>query len=468
MRRSNPWTVPALRAAFAAGAILCLGPGPICRADSGSDSSTTSAAPITDEKLPNGLEVILAPDDRVSDVAVCVGYRVGSADERTGDTGFAHLFEHMMFEGSENVGRGEYRVLIDDCGGIYNGTTSVDRTLYYETLPANQLRLALFLESDRMRSLNVNAETLANVKEVVLAEKRGLHDEVAYDAAWTATLRHIYSKFGYGHPAIGANGDIRQATLAQIQAFHDLYYGPNNAALVIAGKFDPGQARGLVAQYFGNIPAHGAPIPADTTESGLAQAARITLTDKLSLSPRIYTAYRIPPATDPDYPALRVLETILGSGPTARFETRILDSPFADGVEVFALSRRGTGIFVTRLDARSPQTVSAAESWLDHAMSDLLTHGVDDREVARAKARLRLETLATMSTSTKFADELCESATCFGDAQWETRLLSKVDQVSAADIQRVAKEYLSADHRVTVISMPYQPKPGGPVKHARK
>src|SRR5215212_8556784 len=214
---------------------------------------------IDEYRLDNGLRVVLNPDESVPVVSCAVYYDVGSRNERPGRTGFAHLFEHMMFQGSENVPKAGHFQYIMKAGGTMNGTTSSERTNYYETLPANQLPLALWLESDRMRSLAVTQENLDNQREAVKEEKRLRYDNQPYGQVFDLLTSMVYKNFANAHSTIGSMEDLDAATVEDVQEFFRVYYAPNNAVLVLSGSFDVNEAKALIEKYFGTIPSQPKP-----------------------------------------------------------------------------------------------------------------------------------------------------------------------------------------------------------------
>src|ERR671927_341619 len=220
----------------------------------------------TEHKLKNGLRVILSEDHSAPTYSICVTYNVGSRDEREGRTGFAHLFEHMMFQGSENVGKGEHFKYVESNGGYLNGSTHTDFTNYFEFLPSSQLELALWLESDRMRSLRITPANLQNQKEAVKEEKRLNYDNQAYYPALERMDEMVFHNWANAHSTIGSMEDLNAATVSDVQQFFDTYYTPNNAVLAIAGDIDPAQAESWVRKYFAGIPRRAAPPPVDVTE----------------------------------------------------------------------------------------------------------------------------------------------------------------------------------------------------------
>ena len=229
----------------------------------------------TDTRLDNGLRVIISEDHKAPIYAIFISYGVGSKDERPGRTGFAHLFEHMMFKGSENVGPGEHFYLIFTNGGTMNGGTSNDTTVYYEMLPKNQLDLGLFLESDRMRSLAITKENLENQRATVKEERRQGLDNQAYGRSSERLMELAYDTFSYQHSVIGSMEDLDAATLDDVKAFFRTYYAPNNAVLALVGDLDPVQTLAKVKKYFGDIPRQAPPQPVDFTDALLSVAASI-------------------------------------------------------------------------------------------------------------------------------------------------------------------------------------------------
>src|SRR5688572_16950875 len=231
-----------------------------------SDKFNLQPIQIEQYQLENGLRVVLNPDNSIPVVSIAVYYDVGSRNEREGRTGFAHLFEHMMFQGSENVGKTGHFQYVMKAGGTMNGTTSSERTNYYETLPANQLPLGLWLESDRMRSLAVTQENLDNQREAVKEEKRLRYDNQPYGQIFDLINEMIYKNFANAHSTIGAMEHLDAASVADVQEFFRIFYAPNNAVLVISGAFDPEEAKGLVETYFGDIPSQPLPQALDVSE----------------------------------------------------------------------------------------------------------------------------------------------------------------------------------------------------------
>src|SRR5215467_4242029 len=253
----------------------------------------------TDTRLDNGLRVLISEDHYAPLYAICVAYKVGSKDERKGRTGFAHLFEHMMFKGSENVGVGELDFLIYTNGGNSNGTTNTDRTSYYEVLPKNQLDLGLFLEADRMRGLVITAENVENQRQAVKEERRLRVDNVAYGQTTEKLVDLIYDNFAYHHPVVGSMEDLDAASVDDVKQFFKTYYAPNNAVLALVGDLNTADTLAKVKKYFGAIPRQAPPTPVNLAEPAKTAERRATVTDPLARLTRVDIAYRISPSGQP-------------------------------------------------------------------------------------------------------------------------------------------------------------------------
>src|SRR4051812_16214526 len=237
--------------------------------------------------LKNGLRVILSEDHTAPTYSVAVTYNAGSRDEKMGKTGFAHLFEHMMFQGSENVGKGEHLIVVENNGGQANGNTTADRTAYFETLPSNQIDLGLFIEADRMRSLVINQANLDNQRKTVQEERRQRYDNQPYGRSFEALLELVYDNFGYKHSTSGSMEDLNAATVGDVSSFFKTYYAPNNAVLSMVGDFKTDEAMAKIEKYFGNIPAQPAPPVPEVTEPKQTAERRKALEDPLAQLARV-------------------------------------------------------------------------------------------------------------------------------------------------------------------------------------
>jgi len=415
--------------------------------------------PIETYKLDNGLRVILSPDRTTPVVAVDVWYDVGSRNERAGRSGFAHLFEHMMFQGSQNVGKGEHMTLIERAGGSMNGTTNEDRTNYFETLPSNRLNLGLWLEADRMRSLAITEENFTNQREVVKEERRLRIDNSPYGSSFLAAMYEApYSAescFAYAHTVIGSMDDLNAAELADVQQFFDTYYAPNNATLTVVGDFDTAEARQLIEQYFGQIPAGPAPPPVSCESPFSKLPVRQTIEDKNANLPALLLSYGAPATDDPDTYALTLLGSLLGQGESSRLNQRLVkEAQAALQIQSFFNERRGPGIFMIFSVANQGVGVDRLEALVEEEIAKIRDRGVTPQELEKAKMQYRASTVRALQTALGKAEQLQRYAHYQGDPAAIRTDLERYAAVTAADIQRVAAKYLVPANRATVITQP--------------
>jgi predicted Zn-dependent peptidase len=409
----------------------------------------------SEHRLSNGLRVIIAEDHTAPVFSVVVNYDVGSRNERPSRTGFAHLFEHMMFKGSENVGPGEHPYLMFMNGGNMNGTTNKDRTMYYETLPANQLELALFLEADRMRSLAITKENLDNQRNAVQEERRLAIDNQPYGKISDTLARLAYQNFAYGHSTIGSMADLSAATVEDVAAFFKTYYAPNNATLAIVGDVDTKTALDKVKTYFEAIPRQPDPPAVDMAEPLQTEEHRITLDDPLARLPRLDVAYKGPPAASPDYDALTVLSTILAGGRSSRFyEDIVRQKQLATNVNAFIGETRGPGLFTiiaTPTPNASPADVEAA---IDAEIERVKSGPIADAELTKARSAAQRGAVSIMGSSLGRAIYLSQDAIFYNEPDRFTKDAERLGKVTAAEVQRVAAKYLTHANRSVVITMP--------------
>ncbi|HET8550737.1 MAG TPA: pitrilysin family protein, partial [Bryobacteraceae bacterium] len=327
------------------------------------DVPKTPEVKFTESRLDNGLRVIVAEDHDAPTFSICVTYNVGSRDERKGRTGFAHLFEHMMFKGSEKVGPGEHFYLVFTNGGNMNGTTNQDRTTYFETLPKNQLDLGLFLEADRMRSLAVTKENLDNQRNAVQEERRLGIDNRPYGLTYEKISELAYDNFAYKHSVIGSMEDLNAASVEDVRDFFKTYYAPNNAVLAIVGDVKTADVVARAKKYFGDIPRQEPAKPVDLSEPPPSGERRLEIKDKLARLTQLVIVYKIPESGHPDTDAMGVLGMILGGGESSRLYQRLVkEKELATSVFAYGAGRKGPGLFqITAMvrPGKKPEEVEA-------------------------------------------------------------------------------------------------------------
>jgi zinc protease len=442
----------------AAGLVTLLGSG----AALGVAAQSAPTITFTDTKLKNGLRVIISEDRTAPVFAIAVNYNVGSRDERKGRTGFAHLFEHMMFKGSENVGPGEHPYLMFMYGGNMNGTTNKDRTLYYEVMPANQVDLALFLEADRMRSLDITAANLDNQRNAVQEERRLGVDNQPYGRTFEVIDELAYDNFAYEHSVIGSMADLGAATVDDVAAFFKTYYAPNNAVVAIVGDVDAKVTLDKVRQYFEGIPSQPAPPPVDMTEPAQTEERRTTIEDALARLPRLDMAYKIPPADSPDSDALSVLATVLSSGRSSRlYEAIVRQQQLSSGVGASASQGRGPGLFRFSGTPLPGKTAAELEAAIEAEIATIQSKPIADWELQKARNSARAAFIGGLGSALNRAIQLSENAIAFDDPGRINTRAAAIAKVTAADVQRVAKQYLVKPNRTVVITMPKAAAPKG-------
>jgi predicted Zn-dependent peptidase len=421
-------------------------------------TTATAAAPrvtFTDTKLKNGLRVILAEDHNAPVFSVAVTYNVGSRDERQGRTGFAHLFEHMMFKGSEQVGPGEHFTLIFNNGGNMNGTTSEDRTLYFETLPANQLDLGLFLEADRMWSLDINKDNLDNQRNAVQEERRLGVDNVPYGKTFEAINEQAYKNFAYSHSVIGSMADLNAADVSDVRAFFKTYYAPNNAVLSVVGDFKTAECLEKIRTYFEKIPSQPAPPVVDTSEPPQTTERRMTLDDALARTPRIDIAWHTPAGNTPDDDALNVLSSILSSGRSSRlYDSLVRDKQLTAGVFASNSSMRGPSLFQVGGTVLVGKSVADLETAIYAEIEKVKTGPIADWEIEKARNTQRRSYVNGLGSSLQRAVLLGQYALFFDDPNLVNTRADRLAKVTTADVQRVARQFLTRANRNVIVTNP--------------
>lgn len=415
----------------------------------------------TEHKLKNGLRVILSEDHSAPTYSISVVYNVGSRDERQGRTGFAHLFEHMMFQGSENVGKGEHFVLIENNGGGMNGSTNSDRTEYHETLPSNQIDLGLFLESDRMRSLAINQANLDNQRETVKEEKRQRYDNQPYGQTFDVLDETAYDIFGYKHSTIGSMADLDAAAVKDVADFFKTYYAPNNAVLTLVGDFKSNEVLPKIEKYFGDIPSQPAPPVPDMSQPKQTAERRKTIEDPLAQIPRIDIAWRIPPGNTPDWYALFVLGEILSSGQSSRlYRTMVREQQVAVQESAGPMEHRGPSLFVVDIAVVPGKDLKQVEKLVYDELERIKTQPVTDAELQKVKMAVKRGKVQQLEGTLGRAEDLGENAVFYNDPNVINTADEKLLSVTKEQIQKVARTYLVDTNRTVITTIP-KPREGG-------
>jgi zinc protease len=412
----------------------------------------------TKATLANGLDVILHEDHALPIVAVNVWYHVGSKDERPGLTGFAHLFEHLMFEGSANHDAGYFPPL-QDAGAAVNGSTNADRTNYWEVVPTGALELALFLESDRMGFLlpALTDKKFTTQREVVINERRQNYENRPYGLAGIAMTTALYpSTHPYHWPTIGYTPDLRQATLDDVRDFFARHYHPANASIALAGDIDTAQALALVERYFGDLPP-GPPVPPVVVpDGGLSSETRIVLEDRVD-RPRLYIAWRTPALFEDGDAALDVAADVIASGKTSRlYRTLVHERRLALDVSAGQQSRELEGFFQLAATAAPGQTLSAIDAVIAEALGELAATGPTDAEVERALAQAEANFVYRLQTVGGFSgksDQLNAYNVYRGDPGSFDADLARYTRLSVADVREACRRLVSAP-RVALCVVP--------------
>jgi zinc protease len=416
--------------------------------------------PVDTFRLANGLFVTLSEDHTAPIVAVNLWYHVGSANERAGRTGFAHLFEHMLFQGSENVGANEHFELVQRAGGTLNGSTWLDRTNYFETVPSNQLALALWLEADRMGRLlpAMTQQKLDTQRDVVKNERRWSVDNQPYGTWWERLPALAFPEdHPFHHSLIGSMEDLSAASLDDVATFFATYYTPDNAVLSIAGDLDPAEARRLVEQMFGAIPRGRGkpPLPSMDVAPRFGAPKREVVEDDVML-PRLFLAFRSPLFGSDDYYAASVAGAVLGMRKGSRLHrTLVRDRQVANDAGAFTFDlTKGSDLLVVDVTARPEVSAEALEREVAREIDRLHRDGVTDEEVERAIALIETDFVAAMQSASERADQLSRFATYFGDPTVVNEQADRYRAVTAERVTAFARECLGPDNRASLVYVP--------------
>jgi zinc protease len=422
--------------------------------------------PIETIRLPNGLFVTLSEDHTAPIVAVNLWYHVGSANERPGRTGFAHLFEHMLFQGSADVEANEHFELIQRAGGTLNGSTWLERTNYFETVPSNQLELALWLEANRMGKLlpAMTQQKLDTQREVVMNERRWTMDNQPY-GTWLEKLPALCfpHEHPFHHSLIGSMEDLAAASLDDIAAFFATYYTPDNAVLSVAGDFEPTTALRLIERHFGGIPRGTGrpPLPDMSLPAVFGQWKREVSPDEIML-PRLFLAFRSPAFGTPEYYAASVCGAVLGLRNGSRLRRRLMrERQVAAEATAFTFDlAKGSDLLVVDVTARPGIAAEQLEQEVAHEIDAVLRDGIDEEELERAVALIQTSFVSSMQQAGERADRLSLFATYFGKPELINEEVERYQALTLDDVNRFVQERLGENNRASLLYVPRDNAPG--------
>ncbi|MGI8743954.1 MAG: M16 family metallopeptidase [Bryobacteraceae bacterium] len=422
--------------------------------------------PVRQYKLDNGLRIVMSEDHSAPTYTVAVTYNVGSHDEKAGRTGFAHLFEHMMYQGSQNVGKGEHFILVQNNGGNMNGTTNEERTVYFQAFPSNQIDLGLYLEADRMRSLVINQANLDNQRNAVQEERRLGIDNQPYGKTQEALDDTAFDNFANKHSVIGSMEDLNAASVKDVQDFFRMYYAPNNAVLTLVGDFKQEEALAKIKKYFEDIPKQPTPPVPDLTEKPQAGERRKTIEDSFAQLARVDVLFRIPPGNTDDWYAASVLASVLGGGQSSRlYQSLVKDKELAIQTVSFAQEHRGPGLLDVIALVRPGKDPKDVENAIYAEIERLKTEPIADWELDKVRMATRRQSAQQLQSTLSRAILIGQMTVYYNDPNLINTHFVKIQNVTKADVQRVAKKFLTDDNRTVITTVP-KPKTMMPPKPA--
>ena len=412
--------------------------------------------------LSNGLHVILHKDNSTPIVAVSILYHVGSKNEDPKRTGFAHFFEHLLFEGSENIGRGEFDKYITNAGGVNNANTSSDRTFYYEIFPSNQLELGLWLESERLMHARIEPVGVETQREVVKEEKRQRMDNQPYGSILTELLKRAYKVHPYKWPTIGSLEHLNEATLDEFMAFYKTFYVPENATLSIAGDIDLEQTKKLIEKYFKDIPRGGKEISRPTAvEPPQKEEVRDIIYDNIQL-PAVIQAYHIPAQGTEDAYALEMLSTLLSDGQSSRMHKSLVDEQkIAYTVQAFPFVMEDPGLYITFGLANVGVEIETLEKAMDAEIDKVKSELITEKEFQKIRNQVESDFVQQSASMVGIAEQLADYYVYFGNTNLVNTEIDRYVKVTREDIQRVARKYLTKENRVVLYYLPKSAQPEG-------
>ena len=403
--------------------------------------------------LDNGLKVLLSEDHSAPTVAVAVTYDVGAKDDPPGRSGLAHLFEHMLFNGSLNVGNGEHHHLVASQGGVPNGQTLMDTTRLWETLPSNQLDLALFLEADRMRSLRLDQASLDIQRNTVLAERQQRVDNLPYGRVLDVLYETAYDIAPYKKDYVGTDEGLRAVTVQEVNDFFRIFYAPNNAVLTVVGDFNPKEARAKIENYFQHIPAQPPAPDIDLSEQEQSGERRKQLDDPFATAPRTYLAYKIDAGTSKDIEAATVLVSLLSEGAASRLHQRLIgELEVIDSLGGSIDPRKGRGLMAFVLIHAAGRDEATVVKAYDEVIARVRDQGISEADVTRVRTRLLLARAIDMQETARRATLLGEFETKFGNANLVNQRDEWLREVTGDDVRKVARRYMDPSRR-TIVSV---------------
>jgi len=409
----------------------------------------------TEYDLPNGLHVILHEDHSTPIVNVSVMYHVGSKNEDPQRTGFAHFFEHLMFEGSDNIKRGEYMKIIQSNGGVLNANTSQDRTYYFQTMPSNQAELALWMESERMLHAKIDSVGIETQRKVVKEEKKQSYDNRPYGHLMESVFSNAYTTHPYKWMPIGSDEYINKATYGEFMDFYKTFYVPNNAVLVVAGDINPSQTKAWIEKYYGSIPKSTKAIPRPTAAEPEQTAEKhVNFYDNVQL-PAVILAYHGPKMGSDDYYALSLLNQLLSQGASSRFQKQIVDKDQkAVAVGSFAFPLEDPGMVMCYGIGNMGVSPEDLEKAMDTEIEKVKTGEITKEEFAKLQAQAETEFVSQNARIAGVAENLATSYTYFHNTNLVNSELSQYQKLTIADLKRVANKYLNKSNRTVVYYLP--------------
>ncbi len=405
--------------------------------------------------LPNGLHVILHEDHSTPIVTTAVMYHVGSKNEDPQRTGFAHFFEHLLFEGTDNIGRGEYMKMIQAAGGQLNANTSQDRTYYYQTVPSNQLELTLWMEAERMHYAKIDDIGLETQRKVVKEEKKQRYDNTPYGQLLNVVFENAFTTHPYRWSPIGKAQYIDQAKLSEFMDFYRTYYVPENAVLVIGGDLDVAKTKEWVAKYFGGIPKATKPVPRPTEVEPVQTAEkRVTFYDNVQL-PAVILAYHTPKQTDDDFYAVQLLTQLLSQGKSSRFQKAIVDQQQkALAVGAFALPNEDPGVAMMFGITNAGVAPADLEKAMIDEVEKVVNTEISEQEYQKLINQAESDFVSQNQRSSGVVNNLATYYTFFKDANLINTELDKYRKITRADLKRVAAKYFTKNNRLVVHYLP--------------